>query len=408
MSKRRSLNKHIKKNGSRVARTIDGDFMSGTLRVAMLIQAYYPRLGGAERQLASLAPLLKDLGVELQIFTRRYDPTLSPFEIIDQVPVHRLPVPGPKPLAALSYSVSAIPMLYKFKPDIIHAHELLSPVTTAILSKRLIGVPVVAKVLRGGELGDLAKLKRRAFGENRIATIKRWVDTFIVISSEIEEELQQIGVRPEKMAFIPNGVDLNRFAPSSSAEEKDSLRRKLNLPDGLVVVFSGRLDPEKRVDQLIGVWNSIIRDHPNATLLILGTGTEEEKLKHAAGDNIRFEGNVKDVSPYFQASDIFVLPSSTEGLSNSLLEGMASGLASIATSVGGAVDLIESGENGILIPPDSPDFLASALLKLLEDSTLRVKFGTNARIFVKKKYSLSAVAKDLYSLYRNSVKEKRS
>ncbi len=380
--------------------------MNDVLRVAMLIQAYYPRLGGAERQLASLAPLLMDLGIEIQIFTRRYDKALEPFEMIGNVPVHRLPVPGPKPLAALSFSLRAMPMLYKFKPQVIHAHELLSPATTAIMAKRLFGVPVVAKVLRGGELGDLAKLKKRAFGAKRINSIRRDIDTFIVISSEIDDELTQIGVSSEKKTFIPNGVDLKRFSPSFSSEEKRTLRDKLNLPDDLIVVFSGRLDPEKRVEQLIRVWNDILIKHPNAILLILGTGTEEEKLKGIAGINVRFEGNVNDVAPYFRASDIFVLPSSTEGLSNSLLEAMASGLAPIATSVGGAIDLITTGENGILIEPDKTVSLTSALLTLLADSELRASFGKSARNYVEKNYSLVVVAEKLNNLYRKSARGK--
>jgi len=373
--------------------------MSEALRVAMLIQAYYPRLGGAERQLASLVPLLKNLEIDIQIFTRRYDRTLSSFEMIDNVPVYRLPVPGPKPLAAMSFSFSAIPMLYKFKPHVIHAHELLSPATTAIMAKRVFGTPVVAKVLRGGELGDLAKLKKRAFGANRIESIKRGIDSFIVISTEIDNELAKIGVPPEKRTFIPNGVDLNRFAPLS-LNDKTSLRHSLNLPDGLIVVFSGRLDPEKRVDQLVETWNEIIKKYSDATLLILGIGIEEKKLKQMAGANVRFEGNVKDVAPYLCVSDIFVLPSSTEGLSNALLEAMASGLASIATSVGGATDLIENGKNGILIPPDDPQALLSALLTVLSDSDLRAQFGVNGRNFIGKNYSLSAVAEKLNTLYR--------
>jgi glycosyltransferase involved in cell wall biosynthesis len=371
------------------------------LRVAMIIQAYYPRLGGAERQLASLAPLLKKLGIEIQILTRRYDRTLAPFEMVNDVPVHRLPVPGPKPLAALSFSFSAIPSLARFRPHVIHAHELLSPATTAVLAKRIFGTPVVAKVLRGGELGDLAKLKKRAFGANRIESIKQGIDSFIVISNEIDNELAEVGVPREKRVFIPNGVDLTRFAPG----DKSALRRSLKLPDGLISVFSGRLDPEKRVNHLIEVWNDIVKKHPNATLLILGTGTEEEKLKRMAGANVRFEGNVKDVAPYLRASDIFVLPSSTEGLSNSLLEAMASGLAPIATAVGGAIDLLENGKNGILIRPDDPQALFSALTSLLSDLALRAQFGTHGRELIQKSYSLSAVAEKLNVLYRKFVFE---
>src|SRR5690349_18277841 len=220
--------------------------MNDMIRVVMIIQAYYPRLGGAERQLASLAPLLKDLGIEIMILTRRYDRGLPSFEMIDDVPVYRLPVPGPKPFAALSFSLQAMPLIHRFKPHVIHAHELLSPVTTAIMARRFFNIPVVAKVLRGGELGDLSKLEKRAFAAQRIASIKNGVDSFIVISHEIDRELARIGVPSERRAFIPNGVDLERFAPLTK-ERKAALRESQNLPQGPLVVFSGRLDPEKRV-----------------------------------------------------------------------------------------------------------------------------------------------------------------
>jgi glycosyltransferase involved in cell wall biosynthesis len=372
------------------------------LRIAMLIQAYFPRLGGAERQLASVAPLLEHYGIEIRIFTRRYDRILPSFEVIGGIPVYRLPAPGPKPLAALSFSVSAMPLLRGFKPHVIHAHELLSPATTAVIAKRIFGVPVVAKVLRGGELGDLAKLRKRMFGTNRIETIKRGIDAFIVISKEIDAELTQIGVPSEQRVFIPNGVDLSRFSPPS-LEEKAAIRRSLNLPDGLITVFSGRLDPEKRVRQLVEIWREVVERYPGATLLILGTGVEEKNLKQMAAPNVRFEGVVGDVSPYFRASDVFVLPSSTEGLSNSLLEAMASGLAPIATSVGGATDLIETGDNGILIQPDEPRAIFSALMTLFESSDLRARFGVNARIRVEREYSLLATAEKLNSLYRKFI-----
>jgi glycosyltransferase involved in cell wall biosynthesis len=378
---------------------MQGIAMSEMLRVAMIIQAYYPRLGGAERQLSSLAPLLKDMGVEIQIFTRRYDRELSPFDMINNVPVFRLPAPGPKPVAALSFSLSAIPLLQRFNPHIIHAHELLSPATTAIMAKRIFGTPIVAKVLRGGELGDLAKLKRRAFGSSRIKSIKRDIDSFIVISTEINNELAEIGVPFEKRTFIPNGVDLDRFTPLSANEKKD-LRHLLNLPGGLIVVFSGRLDPEKRVNLLLAAWNEITKKYINATLLILGTGTEEQELRKIAGSNVRFEGNVQDVAPFLRASDIFVLPSSTEGLSNALLEAMASGLASIATSVGGAIDLIENGKNGFLIPPDDSQALLLALSTIMSDADLRLQFGERGRSAIQHDYSLVAVAGRLKSLYQ--------
>ena len=376
--------------------------MTKSIRVAMIIQAYYPRLGGAERQLASLAPLLQQSGVELIVLTRRYAGHLSSFEMIRNVPVYRLPVPGPKPIAALGFSLCALLVLQRFKPDVVHAHELLSPATTAVMAKQILRTPVVAKVLRGGVLGDIAKLKNRAFGLHRISALKRNIDAFIVISQEIDRELSGIGVSPEKRIFIPNGVDLARFAPLP-LDQKTTQRKLLNLPDGLLVVFSGRLDPEKRVEILIELWPTILERHPEASLLILGTGSDETKLRKLAGANVIFGGNVEDVGPYLASSDIFVLPSSTEGLSNSLLEAMACGLPVIATSVGGATDLISSDQNGILIPPENKLALKNALYLLLSDPEKRAKFGALGQQVVQQNYSLPTCAENLKSLYEKTI-----
>lgn len=117
------------------------------MRVAMIIQGYYPRLGGAERQLGAIAPRLQAMGVNIQVLTRRY-PGLKSREDVAGIPVHRLPVPGPKPLASLAFTMSALLLLRKLRPDIIHAHELFSPATTAVAARRLLGIPVVVKILR--------------------------------------------------------------------------------------------------------------------------------------------------------------------------------------------------------------------------------------------------------------------
>lgn len=377
--------------------------MNRPLRVAMLIQAYYPRLGGAERQLASLAPLLQERNVEIAVFTRRYLPDLAAFEMIQDVPVYRLPVPGPKVLAAASYTFHTLRYMARFKPDIIHAHELLSPASAAVLAKKLYNVPVAAKVLRGGELGDIAKLRKRAFGMRRIESLKRGVDSFIVISREIDTELAALGVPANRRIFIPNGVDLNRFSPASP-EVKSALRAELGLARGPIVIFTGRLDPEKRVEHLVGIWPDILKKHPGAQLLILGSGTREDVLKKSAGAGIRFAGDVKDVAPYLRAADVFVLPSATEGLSNALLEAMACGLAPVATQVGGAADLIRNGIEGLLISPDDTQALYSAIDSLLADSSRRGQMGAAAGAVVHQNYSLPMVADKLRNLYDTLAK----
>lgn len=368
-----------------------------TIRVVMLIQAYHPRVGGAERQLAALAPLLQARGVDVHILTRRYS-GLRSFEMINGVPVHRLPIPGSRPVASLSFTLAALPVLYRLKPDLVHAHELLSPTTTAVLAKRIFGMPVVAKVLRGGQLGDIAELNQQWSGRRRLAIMRHQVDAFITISQEIDEELAAIGVPQEKRPFIPNGVDMARFTPIP-APERAAVRGKLGLPTGLMAVYTGRLSPEKQIDQLIAIWPQVQAVHPQATLLLLGTGDQESALKEQAGDGVIFRGAVADVAPFLQCADLFVLPSAAEGLSNALLEAMATGLPAVASRVGGAPDLITHGHNGLLIAPDAPGDLAEYIISLLGDRPQRERLGQQARQKVMRDYALPGIVEKLHDLY---------
>ena len=364
----------------------------------MLIQAYLPRFGGAERQLAALLPLLKQRDVETFILTRRYS-GLSAFEEINGTPVYRLPIWGPKPVAALTYIVAAQTHIARLRPDVIHAHELLSPASAAQLAHRVWGMPIVAKVLGGGKNGDIDKLRRRPFGKQRLAGLRRQIDTFITVSSEINNELMQIGVPAERRLFIPNGVDTQRFSPVSP-EQKLQLRKNLGLPgEAQIAIFSGRLVPGKQVDRLLAAWRNLQEEFPQALLLIIGSGEEESRLRQMGGENVKFIGQVEDVAPYLQSSDFLVLPSAAEGLSNALLEALAVGLPCIATAVGGTPDVIVDGVNGLLIAPDKADELRTAMLKLLSDGSIRQRMGEQARATIQARYSLESTADQLASLY---------
>ena len=368
------------------------------IKVAMIIQAYAPHVGGAERQLASLAPLLQERGIEVRIYTRRY-PGLAPYQEMEGIPIYRLPVLGPKLTASLSFSLSALPHLGRFQPDIIHAHELLSPTTTALLAKLIWGVPVLAKVLRGGTLGDLAVLAQKPLGKLRWSLQQRYVNYFLVITREIDRELEASGISGERRFFLPNGVDIEHFVPAA-AHKKSWLRKELDIAQGPCGIFVGRLSPEKRVDLLLETWPQVRARHPRATLLILGNGPQKSVLESAAPPGVRFPGQVKDVAPYLRAADVFLLPSQTEGLSNALLEAMASGLAVIATSVGGAADLINHQGNGWLIKPDNGQDLSEAVIELIENQGMCQTMGRAARKTITSGYALPRIADRLVDLYQ--------
>jgi glycosyltransferase involved in cell wall biosynthesis len=331
------------------------------------------------------------------VITRQYA-GLQRFEIIDGIPVFRIPIPGPKPAASLAFTAGSLFQILRTKPDLLHAHELLSPATTGVLAKRLFGIPLVAKVLRGGVLGDIRKLKTRRSGPGRLTAIIEHVDAFAVISNEIEDELRAAGASDGQLQRIPNGVDLERYTPADPSQKKYA-REALGLGSGPMAVFTGRLSPEKRVDLLVNSWLEIRKSHPEAQLVLVGTGPEESFLKGIAGAGVHFPGRVADVTPYLRAADLFVLPSETEGLSNALLEGMASGLACVASAVGGAVELIQDRNTGWLIQPGSPEPIIEAVATLFADPELRRRLGSAARAVVAQRYDLSVVAQQLRALY---------
>jgi len=377
--------------------------MNPELRIAMIIHGYLPLIGGAERQLGALAPRMQQQGMEVHVLTRRVN-GLPAFEVIEGVQVHRLPAPGPKLSASLIFTRAALTLLDKLRPDVIHAHELFSATTTAIAARRRWGIPVTVTAHRSGPIGDVQRLQQKLFGAQRLATFAREVDAFIVISQEIDAELAGAGVPAERRHFIPNGVDSQRFAPLA-AGDKAALRSRLGLPgDAPLVVFSGRLEPEKRINHLIACWPEVRTRHANAQLLLLGSGSQERALRQSAGEGVRFIGSVDDVTPYLQAGDIFVLPSVAEGLSVALLEAMSSGLAVIATAVGGSPQLVASGANGLLIPPDDPPALRQALLDVCADEALRQAYGRAARQHILENYAITSMVTRLQAVYRQLCK----
>jgi glycosyltransferase involved in cell wall biosynthesis len=369
------------------------------VRVAMVIQRYLPHVGGAERQLQQLAPRLKDLGFDLLILTR-HEKGLKHFEMIDGVPVHRLPASGPKPWAAATFTLAALWRLSRLRPDVIHAHEILSPASIAMYSKPLLRRPVLVKILRGGARGDIYKLRRRPFWKSHLRRLVRAVDAFIVISHEIDAELAALAVSPQKRFFLPNGVDTVRCSPVSE-ERKRKLRVALSLPlQDVIVMYAGRLVPEKRIDHLLQIWQDVRSKFPLSHLLVVGGGEEQSRLEAMRVDGVQFTGQVEDAVPYLQASDLFALPSSTEGLSNSMLEAMSCGLPVLATTVGGAPDVIEHQTSGWLVPPDDVDGLQQGLESLLSEEALRFSLGSNARQRILSSFSLDSIARHLAGLYQ--------
>jgi glycosyltransferase involved in cell wall biosynthesis len=366
----------------------------------MLIQRYHPHIGGAENQLRSLLPRLQARGVRPLVITRRLAGTSS-VELLDGAPVYRFAARGSKLRAGSEYVGSALSFLLRRRReiDVLHAHELLSPATVGLLAKWCGGPPLLVKVLRGGELSDLRALRRRPLGALRWAAYRRSVDRFVAISSEIERELLGEGIPAARVTRIPNGVDVDLYQPVAPGGQP-ALRAALGLRDAPTVIYAGRLAPEKRVETVLEAWPAVRARVPDAQLLVVGDGPSAPALRARATDGVRLLGAQDLVSPYLRASDVFVLPSVAEGLSNAMLEAMACGLPCVVHAHGGALDAVEDGVSGVFLADESVGAVTAALVRLLAHADARLEIGACGRAVVVDRYSLDSVADRLAALYR--------
>ncbi|MCP2500370.1 MAG: glycosyltransferase family 4 protein, partial [Deltaproteobacteria bacterium] len=246
-------------------------------------------------------------------------------------------------------------------------------------------------------------------------SLVRKADYFIAISSEIRQQLVDIGVDDNKIVCISNGINIKKFSPVPE-NIKSLLRRKLSLPeDETIFVYTGRIVVSKGILLLMEVWKQLLLQYNNIHLLLVGSGkgsfddcdreAYDYMIKQKLEKHISLTGSVDNVNEYLMSSNIFVLPSDYEGFSLALLEGLACGLPSIATKVGGANDLIQNYKNGLLISPKDKEGLKTAIEWMLEQRPQWETMGKRARESAEK-YSIEAVANTYIELFEH-LKERK-
>lgn len=382
-------------------------------RVVLVTIEYYPTLGGMQTHLRHLSGYLQRQGVPVAVVTRS-TPDLAVRDRLDGVPIRRVRTRGGRAIASLGFVLKSLPVLLlqaRSPETILHCHVLFSPTTAGLLANMASGMPLVLNPHRGGMLGDMDRLLKRASGRGRWQLMKQRADAFISISSEIRGELEQAGAPPSRIYDIPNAID-TRHARPASASERAALRSSLRFNGGPVVCYAARMVPEKNGDVLLDAWAQVVRRNPRAQLLFLGSGPEqarweEQRTRLGLDGSVTFGGRVSDVTPYFQSADAFVLPSSTEGLPMALLEAQACGLPAVVTPVGANAEVVCDGENGLLVRVGDRDDLAEKLSALIDDGALRERMSRAARATVEDRYSVEQVGAATLRLYRQLLQERR-
>jgi sugar transferase (PEP-CTERM/EpsH1 system associated) len=277
------------------------------------------------------------------------------------------------------------------RPDVVHTHAW-GTLLEGLIAARAAGVPIVVH-------GEHGTLQLRGYQRRLQRVAWSAADRVLSVSSKLAERMSAAtGFAAARITTIRNGVHVARFQPLDRREA----RRALGIPERLTVGTVGRLVAVKDQATLVDAVAELRRTGLAATLLIAGDGPERAALDaraRAAGVDLRLLGYRADVEQVMGAMDVFVLSSVSEGLSNTILEAMATARPVVATRVGGAEEMIEDGVTGVLVPPSNAVAMAAALERVLGAADAGAAMGAAARRRVEAEFTLPGMMSRYEQLY---------
>jgi teichuronic acid biosynthesis glycosyltransferase TuaC len=293
------------------------------------------------------------------------------------------------------YAASIAPALarYRGKIDVVLGSWAYPDGFAAILAARILGVPAVVK-LHGSDINQLAKLPgpraMLSWSLPRAAHV-------VAVSKALASEVIALGVKPDRVSVVMNGVDSTRFYPQDRLAARAALGVSAT---ARLALYVGNLKPEKGVGELARAWPLVTRQLPQAELAVVGGGALHADVVAHAGERVVMVGPQPPdrVAQWLAACDVLVLPSHSEGTPNVVLEALASGRMVVASAVGGIPDLITSAALGTLVPAKNSEALAEALVATLPRS---YDPGVVARLGARGGWAASAEA--LYGVLRATV-----
>jgi phosphatidylinositol alpha-1,6-mannosyltransferase len=375
---------------------ITSDFLPMTSGISC--QLYYTWRLLPKDKVIILAPKLKGAGlIDKQM----------PVKIIRRI----FPVSNVSLLARL-VKMSLLPfyvalLIKKFNITKLHCSAPMSTGFCGLILKKIMKMPYVVYVY-GGEITKYTKFKPSLFFMKSILfNAER-----IIANSNYSagEFIDYFHIPKERFIVVNPGVDTNKFVPGQRLK---ILEDKYNLRDKKVILTVARLAERKGYDMVLKALPEVIKEIPDLVYLIVGSGSDEKKLKKLTQDlkltdKVIFTGFIRDdeIVSYYQACDLFVMPNretkgvleAIEGFGISFIEANACGKAVIGGKSGGVTDSIEDGKTGMLVDPLSQKDIASAIIKLLKDEQLSKKMGEYARMRAEKYFKWDNLSKKLEDL----------
>jgi L-malate glycosyltransferase len=371
----------------------------------MISPQFRPIVGGYERAGERLSAALADVGLSVAVVTERRDHAWPAKEYIDGYEVRRLFCLYQRYLHTITslLSFGGFLLLHGREFDVWHVHQYGSHAGLSVALGKLLHRPVVLKLTSSAATG-IRKAMGNGIAGRILGFLHRRVTACIATSDETRREAIRFGLPPERIHLIPNGLDGREFH-LALPEERKAARRALGLDCELMVLYVGRLSPEKNPLGLLDAWAAVdAKAREGALLSLVGDGPQRD-LVHARAQAPNLAGSVhlagprSDVATWYRAADVYVITSLVEGLSNTMIEALASGLPVISTGVSGSSILLESPRAGVVVDVGDVQQLAAAMESLLQDASMRTRLGENARLTFESKFSLETVTKKNIWLY---------
>ena len=372
----------------------------------MIAPQFRPMMGGYEKAAERLSSALASRGHAVTVVTEQRSRSWPAVEQVAGFQIRRLRCvyrPGWHQCTSL-VSFGAYLLARGLHFDVWHVHQYGVHAVLASVLGKIMGRPVVLK-----STNSLGQGISTAFGTSGLlaAMLKR-VDAVVALTRETRDEALAFGVPYERVHVIGNGVDMQVFRPRS-ADERRQIRLSLGIDAGGVVLCVARHSGEKNLEGMLEAWKLAHDQMPGDwKLVLIGAGI----LGSSIEQRVRSEGlessvlmlAAQPVDQWMAAADIYVAPSNWEGLSNAMLEAMASGLPVVSTRVSGAAETLGETGAGLVCDVGRMDLFAEALKRLVSEPGLRSAMGAAGRRIIGSRYAIESIAERHETLYRSLMR----
>lgn len=392
----------------------DGNASAAGVRAVMVMELFPPRFSGAAIQSFSMIPFLEERGAEMRVVTAHEGPR-DVEEDYEGVRVCRLAVNGGG-WRGYRFALRAARWLWRHRRewDVLHVHGICQAVFLSVPVARAAGKGRLLQLCMAVD-EDPARIRRGRGGALKLRVLRQ-LDRYVCPSEALAREYEASSLDSAKIERIPYGVDLRRFrCPSPPA--RAAAARAIAVESGWdpaskLVLFCGGIEYRKGVDLLVQAWPAVLREQPEARLLLVGptdhaatTAAFVDGLKSALREagvlgTVRFTGRTEEPERFFEASDVFAFPSRKEGLGIVQLEAQVAGLPIVATELPGITsDIVAEGETGFIVPQEDAAGLGEAIRALLADPGLLQRMRAAAAKRGRERYGMAEVAARYVDLY---------